>query len=111
MDIGPLRIVTPDAPDVELVSGRLLMRRFGANDSLLLTELDSDPEVKRFIDDGAPPRPELDREAIARIRRQYVEFPGLGCLPRTGSIPANTWVGFIFARTAKLPAILTLATG
>lgn len=39
---------------VFLETDRLLLRRFTADDIGLLVELDSDPEVKRYIDNGAP---------------------------------------------------------
>lgn len=42
-------------------TARMELRRFDAEDLELLVELDSDPEVKRFIDGGAP----VDREELA----------------------------------------------
>lgn len=65
-------------PLIEHISERLLLRRFAADESRLLTELDSDPEVTRFINDGAPPRPELDEQAMAYFQSIYTQHPGLG---------------------------------
>ena len=40
--------------DVLLETDRLMLRRFGAQDVDALVELDADPQVMRFISDGAP---------------------------------------------------------
>lgn len=64
----------------ELRTERLGLRRFGSEDAHLLTELDSDPEVLRYIDGGRPPNPELDRQAIERFLEQYRTHPGFGFL-------------------------------
>jgi RimJ/RimL family protein N-acetyltransferase len=80
--VGPQPVessaTVPDHWFTEVSSARLILRRFQPDEAPLLTALDSDPEVKRFIDGGAPARPDLDREAIARICRQYDEIPGFG---------------------------------
>lgn len=70
--------ITPDDPRIELTTPRLLLRRFGPDDAPLLTHLDSDPAVMRFLDGGGPPRPDLDAQAIPRFLRTYEEHPGLG---------------------------------
>lgn len=40
--------------NVFLETERLILRRFAADDIGLIVELDDDPEVKRYIDNGAP---------------------------------------------------------
>ena len=40
--------------DVFLQTDRLILRWFTADDLQLVIELDSDPQVKRYIDNGAP---------------------------------------------------------
>src|SRR5271165_336033 len=74
----PLRVIMAGSPQIVLATSRLLLRHFQEGDAPLLTELDSDPEVKRFIDEGAPPQPENNRDAIARNLKLYIEHPGFG---------------------------------
>lgn len=70
--------IAADDPRIELATPRLLLRRFGADDAPLLTHLDSDPEVMRFLDGGGPARPDLDAQAVVRFQKTYEEHPGLG---------------------------------
>jgi RimJ/RimL family protein N-acetyltransferase len=85
----PIRYVNKACANLELLSERLILRRFGPDDAALLFELDSDPEALRYIDGGQPPNLELDKQAIARFQLQYRERPGLGSfaahLRRNGS--------------------------
>ena len=49
--------------DVFVESDRLVLRRFTRDDLESIVELDSDPEVKRYIDNGAP----VDRTELAEM--------------------------------------------
>lgn len=58
---------------------RLLLRRFTLSDVDLLVELDSDPEVMRFLTGGAAtPRATIESEVLPAILRMYEQFPGYG---------------------------------
>ena len=62
-----------------LESARLRLRRFTAADLDLLVELDSDPEVMRWISYGVPtPRERYEREILPRWFAQYQATPLLG---------------------------------
>ena len=62
-----------------LESARLRLRRFTAADLDLLVELDSDPEVMRWITYGVPtPRERYEREILPRWFAQYEATPLLG---------------------------------
>lgn len=67
-------------PEVELLTPRLILRRFLPSDGPLLTELDIDPEVTRFITGGEPPKPDLDKLTAARLAREFGNPAGLGFL-------------------------------
>jgi RimJ/RimL family protein N-acetyltransferase len=56
--------------DVFLETDRLVLRRFTGDDLELLVELDSDPEVKRYIDDGAP----VDRQELAAMLAWWLGY-------------------------------------
>ena len=64
--------------DVFIETDRLTLRRFTADDLELLVELDGDPEVKRYIDGGAP----VDRQDLAAMLEwwlgYYDRFDGYG---------------------------------
>jgi RimJ/RimL family protein N-acetyltransferase len=58
---------------------RLYIRRFTLDDLPLLVELDSDPEVMRFLTGGRPtPAETVRREVLPAILRDYLRFPGFG---------------------------------
>ncbi|HWG98083.1 MAG TPA: GNAT family N-acetyltransferase [Pilimelia sp.] len=62
-----------------LETARLLLREFTPDDVEALVELDSDPEVMRFINGGRPtPREEVERVILPRWLRYHAESPGLG---------------------------------
>jgi len=62
-----------------LESARLRLRRFTAADLDLLVELDSDPEVMRWISYGVPtPRERYEHEILPRWFAQYQATPLLG---------------------------------
>ncbi|MGC4877050.1 GNAT family N-acetyltransferase [Micromonospora sp. DT43] len=58
---------------------RLRLRRLTAADVDALVELDSDPEVMRFLTGGvATPRATVRDEQVPRLLAQYERHPGLG---------------------------------
>ncbi|WP_034627599.1 GNAT family N-acetyltransferase [Cellulomonas cellasea] len=50
--------------DTYLQTDRVTLRRFRAEDADLLVELDSDPEVMRYLSGGAPTAPEVVRDQV-----------------------------------------------
>jgi RimJ/RimL family protein N-acetyltransferase len=64
---------------VFLETERLVLRRFTADDVDNLVDLDSDPEVMRFINGGIPtPRDVIQNEILPRFLRDYERFAGYG---------------------------------
>ena len=64
---------------VFLRTDRMVMRRFTAADVDLLVELDSDPEVMRYITGGRPtPREEIERDFLPAFLGYYERFTGYG---------------------------------
>src|SRR5688572_30661892 len=58
---------------------RLLLRGFSAADVDLLVELDSDPEVMRFLTGGqSTPREVVADEVLPRLLAEYERYPGFG---------------------------------
>jgi RimJ/RimL family protein N-acetyltransferase len=57
---------------------RLRLRRFTPADLGLLVQLDSDPEVMRFLTGKPTPREEIEYVVLPRILQLYDERPGLG---------------------------------
>jgi RimJ/RimL family protein N-acetyltransferase len=57
---------------------RLRLRRFTAADVGLLVELDSDPEVMRFLTGQPTPPDEVEKVILPAILQVYDEHPGLG---------------------------------
>ncbi|HWD81285.1 MAG TPA: GNAT family N-acetyltransferase [Kribbella sp.] len=53
-------------------------RRFTAEDAEILLELDSDPEVMRFLTGTPTPRSEVEDVVLPGILKVYAEHPGLG---------------------------------
>lgn len=65
--------------DVLLETERLTLRRFTAADVDALVELNSDPEVMRFINGGTPtPRDAVQSEILPRFLGYYERFAGYG---------------------------------
>jgi RimJ/RimL family protein N-acetyltransferase len=65
-----------------LETERLFLRRATLEDARLLYELDSDPEVMRFISRGVPtPLERIEREILPRWLRYYEEHAHLGWWP------------------------------
>lgn len=64
---------------VFLQTDRLVLRRFTETDEDNLVDLDSDPEVMRYITGGTPtPRDVVKHEILPRILQYYERFEGLG---------------------------------
>ena len=62
-----------------LETDRLLLRRFTEVDEDALFDLDSDPEVMRFLSGGAPtPRDVIRNDILPRFLRYDERFPGYG---------------------------------
>ena len=62
-----------------LETGRLRLRQFTAADEDNLFELNSDPEVMRYINGGEPtPRAQIRDEILPFHARYYEKFPGFG---------------------------------
>jgi RimJ/RimL family protein N-acetyltransferase len=62
-----------------LETERLVLRRFTAADVNNLVELDSDPEVMRFLTGGKPtPRNLIEQEYLPRILAYYERYEGFG---------------------------------
>jgi RimJ/RimL family protein N-acetyltransferase len=65
--------------EIFLATNRLLFRRFTTADPDLLVELDSDPEVMRYINGGKPTkRIHIETGTLPAMLRDYERFPGLG---------------------------------
>jgi len=74
-------LAAPDAQSMQifLETQRLLLRRFTADDVGNLVELDSDPEVMRFINGGRPTsREEIENDVLPTFFEYYERFPGYG---------------------------------
>src|SRR5436190_8400505 len=64
---------------VFLETERLLLRRFTEDDVGNLFDLDSDPEVMRFVNGGTPtPREVIELDLLPRFLRYYEQFAGYG---------------------------------
>ncbi len=64
--------------DVFVETDRLVLRRFRRDDLELLVELDSDPEVKRYIDDGAVADRQDLADTLAWWLGYYERYGGYG---------------------------------
>jgi RimJ/RimL family protein N-acetyltransferase len=64
--------------DVFLETERLTLRRFTSDDLELVAELDGDPAVKRYIDNGAAVDRDDLREMLDRWLGYYERFDGYG---------------------------------
>ena len=62
-----------------LETERLVLRRFTRDDVDILVELDSDPDVMRFINGGRPtPREEVEDEILPAFLGYYDRYAGYG---------------------------------
>jgi RimJ/RimL family protein N-acetyltransferase len=66
-------------PFVFLETERLILRRFTAADADNLFELDSDPEVMRYLNGGTPTsRHVVENDVLPRFLRSYERYGGFG---------------------------------
>jgi RimJ/RimL family protein N-acetyltransferase len=82
---------------VYLETERLVLRRFLPDDVLNLFELDSDPDVMRYLSGGAPtPRDMIECEILPRFLASYERFPGYGTWAATLKSSGDFlgWFGF-----------------
>ena len=64
---------------VFLETDRLVLRQFTMADAGLLTDLDADPDVMRFITGGVPtPREKIESEFLPAFLGYYRRYPGYG---------------------------------
>ena len=64
---------------VFLETDRLVLRRFTMEDADLLVELDSDPDVMRYVDDGVPvSRQDIVENTLPAFLSYYDRFDGYG---------------------------------
>ncbi|MBP2019255.1 RimJ/RimL family protein N-acetyltransferase [Symbiobacterium terraclitae] len=64
---------------IYLETERLCLREFRPEDVENLVELDSDPEVMRYLTNGQPtPRERVESEVLPRILEYYERLPGFG---------------------------------
>lgn len=89
-------------PVILLETERLYLREFRAEDAALLFELDSDPEVMRFITKGQPtPMRQIREEIIPRLLGYYTQSPPRGCW--AAHLRANKeFIGWFHLRPDKL---------
>jgi RimJ/RimL family protein N-acetyltransferase len=65
--------------DIIVATDRLVLRRFTTSDPDLLVELDSDPEVMRYLTGGATtPRIRVETAVLPAMIRDYDRYPGFG---------------------------------
>src|SRR5262249_11881554 len=73
------RIAGVDGMDIVAATERLLLRRFTRDDPELLVELDSDPEVMRYLTGGRiTPRFRVETAMMPAMIRAYTRYPGFG---------------------------------
>ena len=73
-------MMTPEGQrEIILQTSRLYLRPIRQEDTLLLFELDSDPEVMRFISKGqATTRERMEKEIMPKVLGYYRDWPPLG---------------------------------
>jgi RimJ/RimL family protein N-acetyltransferase len=97
---------------VFLETERLLLRRFTEDDLENLVELDSDPEVMRFITGGrATPREEVENEILPAFLDHYERYAGYGFWATVEKSTEDSSVGSTSVRPRELqPAKSSSAT-
>src|SRR5439155_17222807 len=77
LDTGPTQ--KNGVMDVLLRTDRLVLRRFSEAEAEHLADLDSDPEVMRFLTGGAAtPRDTIEKEVLPGWLEEYRRSPGFG---------------------------------
>ena len=85
---------------VILKTKRLLLRQFDEKDLENLVELDSDPEVLRYISDGQIPSREDLQQVLVRILEQYRQSDRYG-LWACESLSSHEFLGWFHMRPFK----------
>ena len=90
------------AATILLETERMYLRRFRSEDAQLLFDLDSDPEVMRFISKGPPtPMPRIQNEFIPRFLDYYSQSPPRGFwAAHLGE--SNEFIGWFHLRPDKI---------
>jgi RimJ/RimL family protein N-acetyltransferase len=85
-----------------LKTRRLYLREFQLEDVHLLHELDSDPEVMRFITKGVPtPLEQIQKVILPRILSYYTRIPSQGCWA-AHLVATEEFIGWFHLRIDKL---------
>jgi hypothetical protein len=90
-----------EAHHASLATDRLVLRGFTESDLDLLVELDSDPEVMRFVTGGVTtPRAEIESEVLPAFLSSYERFDGYGfwAAIEKSSTPGTTSIEGVFTR-------------
>jgi RimJ/RimL family protein N-acetyltransferase len=86
---------------VFLETERLVLRQFTDDDVDNLVELDSDPDVMRFINGGRPtPRHEIETDVLPTFLEYYERFAGYGFWAAVEK-STGRFVGWFHFRPAK----------
>jgi RimJ/RimL family protein N-acetyltransferase len=89
------------SPAPELETARLCLRRFVAEDAERAWELDSDPEVMRFITGGTRrPREEFEQGPLPRMLQSYSQGRQFGFWSATLRT-SGLWIGWFHLRPEK----------
>ncbi|WP_238163043.1 GNAT family N-acetyltransferase [Kribbella capetownensis] len=91
--------------DVYLETERLMMRRFTVDDVDLLTGLDSDLEVMRFLTGKATPRDEIANVVLPEILAVYAEHRELGTFAAYQKSD-GVFIGWFGMQPTKEPAMV-----
>lgn len=87
--------------EIFLETERLVLRRFTADDVDDLVELDSDPDVMRYINGGRPtPRHEIESDVLPTFLEYYERFAGYGFWAAVEK-STGRFVGWFHFRPAK----------
>jgi RimJ/RimL family protein N-acetyltransferase len=87
--------------EILLQTDRLYLRRVFAEDAQLFYELDSDPEVMRFISKAVPtPRDRIENDIMPRVLSYYRAWPPQGFWI-AHLRESNDWIGWFHLRPDK----------
>lgn len=90
---------------VLLETERLILRRFTEDDADTLYELDSDPDVMRYLSGGKPtPCEVIEAEILPRFTRYDDRFPGFGFWAAVGKASGDFLGWFSFRSTEEAGA-------
>lgn len=86
---------------------RLRLRRFTLDDVDLLTGLDSDPEVMRFLTGKPTPREEIENVVLPELLKVYAEHPELGTFAAEQKSD-GAFIGWFGMQPTKEPAMVNV---